>query len=98
MAISSFCGRDFSNLPDPNGIRFKTFRMSRKLVERFEKEYGSADCREIQTKMMGRSFDILKEGERDLLIAAGGHDTKCTKVCGNAAMWVIEILDGEGLL
>ncbi|MPN18419.1 hypothetical protein SDC9_165779 [bioreactor metagenome] len=98
MAINSFCGREFSNFPDPQRTRFTAFRLTRKLVDRFEKEYGSADCRDIQTKLMGRSFDILKEGERDLLIAAGGHDTKCTGVCGKSAAWVIDILNEEGLL
>lgn len=99
MSISSYCGREFSDLPDPNGIRFKTFKIARKLADRFVEEYGSVDCKDIQTKLMGRSFDIVKDpGSRDLLIAAGGHDTICTEVCGKAAAWVIEILDEEGLL
>lgn len=99
MAISCFVGRDFDNLPDPNGVRFDTFRMGRKLVERFEEEYGEngGDCSAIQTKLMGRSYDILK-GERDEFIANGGHTTVCPDVCGKAAMWVIDILAEEGLL
>lgn len=99
MAISSFLGREVNNLPDPDGIRFKTFALSRKLVSKFETEYGKrgGDCAVVQTRIMGRSFDILN-GERDALIAAGGHDDKCPAVCGKAAEWVIEILHEEGLL
>ena len=32
------------------------------------------------------------------VLAAGGHSTACPVVCGKAAVWVIEILDEEGLL
>jgi len=99
MAISSFLGREIDNLPDPDGIRFKTFALARRLVSRFEEEYGKrgGDCAVIQTRIMGRSFDIMN-GERDALLAAGGHDDKCPSVCGNSAVWVIEILHEERLL
>ena len=98
-AISCFVGREIDNFPDPSGIRFKTFQLSRKLVERFEKEYGTdgGDCAAIQTKLMGRSYDILN-GERDIFIEAGGHSTVCPVVCGKAAQWVVELLSDEGLL
>jgi len=99
VALSCFLGRDLDDFPDPDGIRFKTFQISRRLVDRFEEEYGSCggDCSGVQTKLMGRSFDIL-HGERDAFIAAGGHDTVCPSVCGKAAQWVIEILNDEGLI
>ena len=98
-AISCFVGRELENFPDPDGIRFQTFRLSRKLVERFEKEYGESggDCSAIQTHLMGRSYDILN-GERDEFIRQGGHSTVCPVVCGKAAQWVVEILAEEGLL
>ena len=62
MALSCFLGRDFDDFPDPKGVRFDTFRISRKLVERFEAEYGvnGGDCSAVQTKLMGRSYDILR--------------------------------------
>ncbi|MPM00469.1 hypothetical protein SDC9_46695 [bioreactor metagenome] len=99
MALSCFVGRDIENFPDPDGIRFKTFKLARRLVERFEKEYGEngGDCSAIQTKLMGRSYDILN-GERDEFISAGGHDDVCPVVCGKAAEWVVEMLNEEGLI
>ena len=99
MAISCFVGRDFDNMADPDGIRFTTFQLSRKLADRFEQEYGvnGGDCSAIQTKLMGRSYDILR-GERDEFIANGGHDDICPDVCGKAAMWVVEILAEAGLI
>ena len=99
MAISCFVGREFENLPDPEGVRFTTFKLSRKLARRFVEEYGEngGDCSAVQTKLMGRSYDILN-GERDEFIANGGHSTVCPVVCGKAAMWVIDILAEEGLI
>lgn len=97
--MSCFLGREIKDFPDPDGIRFKTFELSRRLVDRFEKEYGECggDCSAIQSKLMGRSYDILK-GERDEFIDNGGHDTVCPSVCGNAAKWVVELLCDEGLI
>ena len=99
LALSCFLGRDIGNFPDPEGIRFQTFRLCRRLVDRFEAEYGpgGGNCAAIQTKLMGRSYDILR-GERDEFIANGGHTTVCPVVCGKAAAWVIEILSEEGLI
>lgn len=99
MALSCYLGRSIDNFPDPEGVRFKTFELSRRLVERFEKEYGEGggDCETVQKRIMGRSYDIMK-GERDEFLAAGGHDDKCPAVCGNAATWVIDILREEGLI
>lgn len=99
MALSCYLGREINNFPDPDGIRFRTFDISRRLVSRFEQEYGErgGDCAVIQKCIMGRSYDILK-GERDQFLEDGGHDDKCPAVCGNAAVWVIEILEEEGLI
>ena len=99
MALSCFKGRELRNFSDPEGKRFETFRMARKLVDRFEAEYGvnGGDCSAVQIRLMGRSFDIVR-GEREAFLAAGGHSTACPGVCGKAAAWVIEILDVEGLL
>ena len=59
---------------------------------RIEKEFGfrepleSTLCREIQTRIYGRSFDIRDPAEREAFLAAGGHsDEGCYKVCGIAA-------------
>jgi C_GCAxxG_C_C family probable redox protein len=96
MILSTYLGREYKDFPDPEGQRFESFRLAKKLVERYEAEYGSSKCTDIQTKIMGRPYDIWTE--RDEFLAAGGHDDKCPSVCGNAARWVLEILTEEGLL
>lgn len=60
--------------------------------QRLEKEFGFSEplestlCREIQTKIFGRSFDFWDPVQREDFLAAGGHsDEGCFKVCGVAA-------------
>lgn len=98
LALSSFIGRDLEHISDPEGIRFESFRIARKLIDRFIAEYGSVNCCDIQTKIMGRSYILWQKDEHAAFIAAGGHDDKCPNVCKNAARWVTEILDEEKLI
>lgn len=98
MAISSFFGRDYDNFADPDGKRFLTTAMCSKLVDRFRAEYGSPDCLDIQTRIMGQWYDLSVPGEKEAFLEAGGHEDKCTEVCAKSARWVVEILDEEGLL
>ena len=59
---------------------------------RLEEEFGfgepleSTMCREIQTRIYGRSFDMRDPAQQEAFLAAGGHsDEGCYKVCGIAA-------------
>jgi len=59
---------------------------------RLQEEFGFSEplestlCRDIQTRVFGRSFDIRDPVEREAFLAAGGHsDEGCFKVCGIAA-------------
>ena len=72
MVLSTYLGREYDNFADPDMVRFESFKLGRKLVERFEGKYGSPKCTDIQTKIMGRSFDIWTERDEflDLSLAA----------------------------
>jgi C_GCAxxG_C_C family probable redox protein len=96
VVLSTFLGRDYENFADPDGIRFDSFKLAKELVERFESEYGSPKCEHIQTKILGRYYDIWTE--REAFLAAGGHEEKCPSVCANAAKWVYEILTQNNLI
>ena len=98
LVIGSFLGREYDNFPDPERIRFRTFELARRLVEHFEKEYGSTMCAQIQERLMGRSFRLYDEDDHKAFIEAGGHDDKCPVVAGKAARWVAEILLEESLI
>jgi C_GCAxxG_C_C family probable redox protein len=98
MVLSLYLGREYNNFADPTKIRWETFRLAKKLQERFEKEFGSGICKEIQRKIMGRSYNLWDKKDYSDFLAAGGHDDKCPTVCGKAAKWVIEILQEEKLI
>jgi len=66
--------------------------ISDEFQRRLEEDFGfgepleSTICREIQTKIYGRSFDLRDPPQRDAFLEAGGHsDEGCYKVCGIAA-------------
>lgn len=72
------------------------YSLCREVLLEFEKEYGSVSCEGVQTKIMGRSFDLSVEDEFIAFEAAGGHEDKCTNVVGEAARKIAKmILSGE---
>ncbi|MFB0557948.1 MAG: C-GCAxxG-C-C family (seleno)protein [Candidatus Bathyarchaeia archaeon] len=66
--------------------------ISEEFQNRLEKEFNFSDplestlCKEIQTKIYGRSFNLRDPVEKEAFLDAGGHsDEGCYKVCGIAA-------------
>ena len=96
LVLGTYLGREYEDFADPAEKRFESFQLAKELMERFEAEYGSGTCKQIQTKIMGRHYDIWTE--RDAFLAAGGHDDKCPSVCANATRWAVDILSAKGLL
>jgi len=97
MALSMYLGREYNNFADPQRVRTDSAKICKKLVDRFETEFGSGNCKDIQRRVMGRSFNLWNKQDHQDFLAAGGHEDKCPMVCGKAARWVIEILQ-EGRL
>jgi C_GCAxxG_C_C family probable redox protein len=98
MVMSQIYGRALEDIADPERKRFVAYRLGEKLVQRFMDEYGTVTCREIQEKLMGRSFYMYEEW--DEFLAAGGHSTACTTVVGNATRWAAELIieiDEQGI-
>ncbi len=89
--LSSLIGRERNNFADPEGIRFKTQELVRKLHSKFIAEYGSVICRDIQMKLFGRYYYMPDQDEFAKFDNAGAHTTICPEVVGKAAQWVIEI-------
>jgi C_GCAxxG_C_C family probable redox protein len=73
----------------------KAMELSIKLCERFEKEFGSVKCRDIQKSLFGRAFDLKNPREREEFVKAGGYE-KCPEVVKKAAQFAAElILEGK---
>jgi C_GCAxxG_C_C family probable redox protein len=63
-------------------------RFKRRLEEEFgfEEPLDSTLCNDIQTRIYGRSFDLMDPKDYDDFLEAGGHsDEGCYKVCGIGA-------------
>lgn len=59
-------------------------------------EYGGVVCKDVQTSVLGRSYNFWDDDEREEFFAAGGRVDKCPSVVGNASKWAVEIiLDAE---
>ncbi|MFC1903488.1 C-GCAxxG-C-C family protein [Chloroflexota bacterium] len=98
MILSFLVGRERDKFDDPEGMRFKSADLARKLHDRYIQEYGSVICRNIQTKLMGRPYYLADPEEFEKFEQAGAHEFHCPEVVGKAARWVAEIIEEEKLL
>ena len=91
MAISTVVGRSYKDFSAGCRKR-RVFQYSKKLYDRFVKEYGSLTCRDIHQKLFDRTFKLLDPKEYKEFEDAGGHVDKCPSVSGNVARWTTEII------
>ncbi len=101
MALGLLFGRDGQTMkhPDPE-VRLDRFReiedrldrLIKRLSDRFAEKYGSTICKDIETKLFGRSFDKWNPEERKEKDRLGGHLDKCPGVVGHATRWVAELI------
>jgi C_GCAxxG_C_C family probable redox protein len=97
MVLSQLWGRERSRFDDPEDIRFRAFELARQLADRFEQEFGGIICRDVQTRVFGRSFDLWDPEDFQRFEEAGAHGDKCPEVVGKAARMVVEVILGAGL-
>lgn len=96
--LGQILGRERSNFADLKKERNKCYELIRKLHDRFIREYGAIDCRDIQTKIFGRSYYLRDPDQHMKFEEAGAHAFKCPDLVGKAAKWTVEIFIEEGLL
>ena len=97
MFLSYHMGRERSTFDDLDALH-KTLEAVTKLHDRFIQEYGTAVCRDIHMKLLGRYYYLHDEDEWAKFENAGGHTKTCPEVVGKAARWIIEIMHQEGLI
>ena len=96
MAISTVTGRSPEDMSNTQAVA-ETTVPARMLYQKFMDEYGSVLCRDIQYKIMGKSYRMYDPDDMKRFLEDGGHDDKCTRVVAKAAVWVAEILEECGI-
>ncbi|MFH1330165.1 MAG: C-GCAxxG-C-C family protein [Actinomycetota bacterium] len=97
MVLSQLLGRERVRFDDPEGIRFKTFDLAKRLADRFVEEFRGTICRDVQRAVFGRCFDLRDPADFARFEAAGAHRDKCPDVVGKAARMAVEIVLDAGL-
>lgn len=101
MALGLLYGRDGETMkhPDENlrsqrreEIEEKLGTLIKKLRSKFEEEYGTIICDDIEVKLFGRSFDKWNPEERKEKARLGGYEGKCPTVVGKATRWAAELI------
>jgi hypothetical protein len=99
LVLGLLFGRDRDKFDDFDGAGEPTLELVRKFRDKYIQEYGSVVCRDIQTKILGRPYNLADPDEFEKFEAAGGHGDKgCPEVVGKAARWMAELILEEKLL
>lgn len=91
MALGIVFGREKLESTVESADYVKTLELAAKLYKRFKQHFGSTKCRDIQTSLFGRSFDLKKPKDREEFIKAGGYE-KCPEVAMVGAQLAAEII------
>jgi C_GCAxxG_C_C family probable redox protein len=84
MGVSLAFGREVLEDSATSPGYARAMELGGELCRRFEKEFGSTQCWDIQRSLFGRSFDLRDPAEREAFRQAGGYE-KCPYVAGKAA-------------
>jgi C_GCAxxG_C_C family probable redox protein len=90
LAVGSVHGRTRQAFGE--GPHQQAFVLAKRVHEAFVAEFGSPLCSEVQTRVMGRSFDMWNGDDFRAFLAAGGHEDKCPHVVGTAARIAADLL------
>ena len=97
LFLGQLRGRDRDDFSDEAGVRYETSRMVGELRSKVVERYGSVVCGDIQTAMIGRSFNLTDADDVVCFKEAGAHAVHCPEVVGRAAQWTAEIVVENGL-
>ena len=90
LAIGYLFGRKRSELPDMMKP-MKSYLLVKELHDAFVKTYGCCRCADLQTSLMGRTFNLLDPEQFEEAMAFGMMD-HCSKVVGSAAQMATRII------
>jgi C_GCAxxG_C_C family probable redox protein len=90
LAIGLIFGRKRTDFQDPLAA-MDSYDLVLDLVEQFETKIGAVRCKDIQTRLAGRSFNLREPEEFEAAIEAGMSD-HCAFVAGTAAELATRII------
>jgi len=90
LALSAKYGRDRAHFG--KGRFLQSYELSKQLYDRFAAEFGSPICADVQTRLLGRPFNLWDINDYKAFEDAGGHRDKCPEVAGKVASWTTEML------
>jgi len=90
MAISYLFGRKKEDFGKVRKV-LKACILSKQLHDQFIEKYGTCRCADIQTKLVGRFFNLYDPGEMEAAAKANMAD-KCSTVVGEAARMATRII------
>jgi C_GCAxxG_C_C family probable redox protein len=91
LAIGAIVGRTYQDFSICERKR-RVFQYSKKLYDKFIKEYGAPLCKNVHMKLFGRTFNLMDQKEYAEFERLGAHVDKCPSVSGNVARWTAEIV------
>jgi len=90
MAIGYFYGRDRENFGDMMK-QVKACFLAKKLHDEFIEKHGTCRCADIQTKMVGRFYNLYDPEEMKAAFKAGMQE-KCSTLVGETARMALQII------
>ena len=91
LALGAKKGRDADKLDKGRGMA--NFNATRKLVERFQDEFGGTTCEQLQKHFSGQTWDMWKAEEYKRFCDSRGD--QCAHATGLVTKWVVEELGPE---
>lgn len=88
MALSAKRGRDADKLDKGPGIG--NFQVGRKLVDKFQEEFGGVTCEHLQKEFTGRTWDMWNREEYKGFSEQRGD--KCARATALVTKWVVEMM------
>ncbi len=83
---------------EDEAAQFGAMAAAYRLARKVEKEFGSTQCKTIQTEKLGQFYSLADPQQYEAFVAAGGY-VECPKVVGKIARmtgaFILEYLEGK---
>ncbi len=96
MVIGYLYGRGKDEFEDMNRP-MKSYAMVKKLHDKYVKKYGTCRCHDVQTKLVGRSFNLWDADELKQAFKSGMME-HCSDLVGNVARLTTKIILNSGYI